>query len=72
VLSAAEAALLHRAARRALEARTRGERGYLRRFEREVGALWAASPRRMTAAGRFAEPAPLPLLWRGSGRRRRA
>jgi len=37
-LDAAEAALLHRAARNALEARGAGERTYLRRFELEVAA----------------------------------
>jgi hypothetical protein len=36
VLPPAHATLLHRAARRALDARARGERGYLRHFEREV------------------------------------
>ena len=35
-LEPGESALLHRAARRALEARARGEKGYLRHFEREV------------------------------------
>ena len=37
-LPAAEAARLHRAACRALEARARGERTYLRRFEREIAS----------------------------------
>jgi hypothetical protein len=38
VLSSRDAACLHRTARRALDARTRGERGYLRYFERELEA----------------------------------
>lgn len=43
-LSAAESALLHRAAVRALEARVRGERNYLRRFEREVAEARVQAP----------------------------
>lgn len=36
LLQPREAALLHRAARRALEARDSGKRGYLRHFERDI------------------------------------
>ncbi|MBI1795858.1 MAG: hypothetical protein HYR74_02290 [Candidatus Eisenbacteria bacterium] len=46
-LDAHQAALLYRAARSALAARARGERSYLRRFEREV----AESPRRPNVRG---------------------
>jgi hypothetical protein len=45
-LSAAESAMLHRAARGALEARGRGERNYLLRFEREVAEARVEPPAR--------------------------
>ncbi len=39
-LDHAQATLLHRLARRALDARQRGDRRYIRRFEREIVARW--------------------------------
>jgi len=61
-LGAADAALLHRAAKLALAARAQGERQYLRRFEREVaaavgtrGAASAAAPLRHRMARAIAE-----------------
>lgn len=49
-LAAADAALLHRAARRALAARAAGERRYLRHFEHEVAAAVRERPPRGPAA----------------------
>jgi hypothetical protein len=42
-LDGAQAKLLHDAARRAVEARTRGDRRYLKRFEREVAERLSAA-----------------------------
>jgi hypothetical protein len=45
-LDAAQAKLLHEAARRAVAARGRGDRRYLQAFEREVARVWeSATPR---------------------------
>jgi hypothetical protein len=52
-LETAEASLLHRAARRAIEARSAGDRRYLKHFEDEVASLWS---RRAST-----EPPPPPL-----------
>jgi hypothetical protein len=42
-LDTATSSMLHDAARRAIDARGRGDRAYLKRFEREVAATWRAS-----------------------------
>ena len=57
-LDAAQAKLLHEAARRALEARARGERRYLQGFEREVAREWEAGGRGgiLSRAARLASP----------------
>lgn len=44
LLQPRDSTLLHRAALRALEARVRGERGYLRHFEREIEDAWRGLP----------------------------
>jgi hypothetical protein len=59
-----DSALLHRAARRALDARARGERGYLRHFERDVEAALRGLPP--------AAPAKVPRAPRLDGRTRPA
>ncbi len=67
VLSSRDAALLHRAARRALDARARGERGYLRHFEREVARALDGLP---PAPARLNPPGPGAILeTRGRPRR---
>ena len=59
-LDSHQAALLHRVARQAIEARERGERSYLLRFERDVAeALRHATRRpRPRAGSQLATPAP--------------
>jgi hypothetical protein len=56
-----DAALLHRAARRALEARARGERGYLRHFERDVEQALHGHPQLEPVARRSVGQGPVPL-----------
>src|SRR5262245_1293276 len=58
------AALLHRAAHRAIEARERGVRGYLRAFERdvEVAGCGLAPPESAAARGNDAPRAPMLAL----------
>ncbi|MEK7331373.1 MAG: hypothetical protein AAB113_11290, partial [Candidatus Eisenbacteria bacterium] len=66
-----DAALLHRAARRALEARARGARGYLRHFERDIeDALQGLLPPEPLARRAF-RPEAMSLLARGPLRRAR-
>ena len=71
VLQPRDAALLHRAARRALEARARGAHGYLRRFEREVEEALRALPAPEPPAPRARRPEVMSLLAHASLRRAR-
>ncbi len=66
-LSARDAALLHRAARRALEARARGEHRYLRCFERDL-ALAMCGPTREPGGGRTPGRSRRPIRDRGPAR----
>lgn len=66
-----DAALLHRVARRALEARAGGARGYLRHFERDIEDALQGLPPPEPVSRRALRPEAVPIEARGPVRRAR-